>query len=768
MNFWSRVSVGLSLALCWVGAPGQLLSIEDVVAPERSQLVENQRASSDLETTIRWTDDGVIAFYQESTNRLFDLIRVGSEPLLGAVLHPDGDSVIVVDRVGTVSRLDLRTRLVTHRWSVIQDQIVIRSFCLSPSGSKLIIFPSNVDHVKNTAIQFDLLTGERTNYTRAVEAFYPVPLDARRVLGYSGSTFHVLDLETMNTYSIPATRTTDTVGSINQTGTHAVLRMGGTIRIVDLWGLQVGSSIPLTFDPGGRVPIYLNRDANRYHYLLVPGFVEVRKVSDNSLVAEIFTNGLDSLNNWVDGDLQTPPDRYDTITGSPLGGNPDFRPNIFDLGRHPVSVITHDDGRFFGVSGSHGSERVLRTSTGWRNQGGTSGFQDWPAKGGPGSAALSVEGGKIGIRPEPDKLVAESSLLSSYKFTAAHYHQSLNRLYFVDEEGFIGVAFFNNGAITTGLNWLLFPEGRPTSVHAPVAGVVVVGTSAGEVFFLNALTFAVLARQEGHQDAVTSISSGADPDTVVTGGADGSLIRWSLATRSPVATGQIPRGGVRRIFFLPGGRLLVGTNGSSLYTVRADTLALDQDWSGILDSFRPNGLGYNELNQEIGIARGRRHLSRYPLSSGAQNWQLMLRADDHVTGQAMTDFEVLALRQSRSGNSVPIGSQTRTGVYLDLRFQATNEPVRALVSALGYLKKVVPMDQAINGVLSARATLRGGDVDGDNEVTIFDYIELSAGFMSVPPDSAFNPAADFDRDQYITIFDYIILSQNFGLEGDSF
>lgn len=710
----------------------------------------------------------MIAFYQESTNRLFDLIRVGSEPLLGAVLHPDGDAVIVVDRVGTVSRVDLRTRLVTHRWSVIQDQVIVRNFCLSPSGSKLIIFPSNTDHVKNTAIQYDLLTGQRTNYTRAVEAFYPVPLDARRALGYTGSTFHVLDLETMNTYPIPATRATDTVGTLNQTGTHAVLRAGGTIRIVDLWRLEVGPSIPLTFDPGGRVPVYLNRDANRYHYLLRPGVAEVRKVSDNSLVAEISTNGLDALNNWVDGDLQTPPDRYDTITGSPLGANPDFRPNIFDLGPHPVSVITRDDGRFFGVSGSHGSERVLRTSAGWRNQGGTSGFQDWPAKGGSGSAALSVVGGKIGIRQGPDQPVAESSLFSSYKFTSTHYHQTLNRMFFVDEEGFIGVAFLNNGTITTGLNWLLFPEGRPTSVHAPVAGVVVLGTSAGEVFFLNAATFAVLARHEGHQDAVTSIGSGTDPDTVVTGGADGSLIRWSLATRSPVATGQIPRGGVRRIFFLPGGRLLVGTNGPSLYTVRGDTLALDEDWSAILNSFRPNGLGYNELSQEIVTARGRRHLSRYPLSGGAQNWQLMVRADDHVTGHAMRDFEVLALRQSRSGKAVSISSQARTGAYLDLRFQSTNEPIQALVSALGYLKKVVPIDRAVNGVLSARTTLRGGDVDGDNEVTIFDYIELSAGFMSVPPDSAFNLAADFDRDQYITIFDYIILSQNFGLEGDSF
>ena len=62
--------------------------------------------------------------------------------------------------------------------------------------------------------------------------------------------------------------------------------------------------------------------------------------------------------------------------------------------------------------------------------------------------------------------------------------------------------------------------------------------------------------------------------------------------------------------------------------------------------------------------------------------------------------------------------------------------------------------------------LRNGDVDEDNEVSIFDYIILSQNFGRVVRGIGTDPNADLDGDGEVTIFDYIILSQNFGLEGD--
>jgi hypothetical protein len=63
-------------------------------------------------------------------------------------------------------------------------------------------------------------------------------------------------------------------------------------------------------------------------------------------------------------------------------------------------------------------------------------------------------------------------------------------------------------------------------------------------------------------------------------------------------------------------------------------------------------------------------------------------------------------------------------------------------------------------------SLTNGDIDGDNEVTLFDFGELVAAFGSMPGDSNWNPDADLDGDAEVTLFDFGILVQNFGAIGD--
>ncbi len=58
-----------------------------------------------------------------------------------------------------------------------------------------------------------------------------------------------------------------------------------------------------------------------------------------------------------------------------------------------------------------------------------------------------------------------------------------------------------------------------------------------------------------------------------------------------------------------------------------------------------------------------------------------------------------------------------------------------------------------------------GDVDGDNSVTIFDYIDLSSSFDLNNGDAGYIPGADLDGDDSVTIFDYIVLSNNFDVSG---
>jgi len=70
------------------------------------------------------------------------------------------------------------------------------------------------------------------------------------------------------------------------------------------------------------------------------------------------------------------------------------------------------------------------------------------------------------------------------------------------------------------------------------------------------------------------------------------------------------------------------------------------------------------------------------------------------------------------------------------------------------------------GEVSLSWSLLNGDVDGDNEVTLFDFGQLVAAFGSMPGDSNWNANADLDGDAEVTLFDFGILVRNFGLIGD--
>jgi hypothetical protein len=61
--------------------------------------------------------------------------------------------------------------------------------------------------------------------------------------------------------------------------------------------------------------------------------------------------------------------------------------------------------------------------------------------------------------------------------------------------------------------------------------------------------------------------------------------------------------------------------------------------------------------------------------------------------------------------------------------------------------------------------LVNGDVDGDDNISILDYIALSASFGSETGQPEFNAMADLDGDGIVSILDYLILSSNFDREG---
>lgn len=94
-------------------------------------------------------------------------------------------------------------------------------------------------------------------------------------------------------------------------------------------------------------------------------------------------------------------------------------------------------------------------------------------------------------------------------------------------------------------------------------------------------------------------------------------------------------------------------------------------------------------------------------------------------------------------------------------------PNFVLAKASHWLRQSTPTVISITeaGAAGLAFALINGDVDGDNQVTVFDYDELSAAFDSSEGDANWNPNADLDGDGRVTVFDYDVLSANFDLAG---
>ncbi len=134
------------------------------------------------------------------------------------------------------------------------------------------------------------------------------------------------------------------------------------------------------------------------------------------------------------------------------------------------------------------------------------------------------------------------------------------------------------------------------------------------------------------------------------------------------------------------------------------------------------------------------------------------------------------------------GDRTLVPVELAVRAPGSVSPLQSYLlslSASGNYELVAPLDgvydlsakashwlrQTLGGVgvsgsAVANFSLVNGDVDGDNEVTLFDFGRLVSAFGSMPGDSNWDADADLDGDEEVTLFDFGILVRNFGLIGD--
>lgn len=92
-------------------------------------------------------------------------------------------------------------------------------------------------------------------------------------------------------------------------------------------------------------------------------------------------------------------------------------------------------------------------------------------------------------------------------------------------------------------------------------------------------------------------------------------------------------------------------------------------------------------------------------------------------------------------------------------------PFQLSVKASHWLSNGSSQQITDSGITGFATTLTNGDIDGDNTVSLFDYLILSDAFDSARGDAAFVDGADLDGDDVISLFDYLILSSHFDEEG---
>ena len=142
--------------------------------------------------------------------------------------------------------------------------------------------------------------------------------------------------------------------------------------------------------------------------------------------------------------------------------------------------------------------------------------------------------------------------------------------------------------------------------------------------------------------------------------------------------------------------------------------------------------------------------------------------------------QVVSVQLFSPGTSTLLGASSTTltssGTFTTTVLPNATGPYDIRIKSDHWLAKRISGVTESGGLYTVSTGLENGDVDGDNQVTIFDYSVLSTYFDKSVFDldwnsfgaNGYRPSdADLDEDGAVTIYDYLILSTNFDKIGDS-
>ncbi len=268
----------------------------------------------------------------------------------------------------------------------------------------------------------------------------------------------------------------------------------------------------------------------------------------------------------------------------------------------------------------------------------------------------------------------------------------------------------------------------------------------------------------GHTSGVTAVDFSPDGSLLASSSFDGTVRLWRLSDGALLRTLTGHNNWVYGVAFSPDGQTLVsgGRDGTvRLWRVSdgAQLARYDQETSSAVYSvaFSPDGETF-----AYGGSDGRVVLARNPFAMPKVSGTLTL-GDYTGALPASVTFEM-----REPGETTPFQTaDVSVGEGGAFRFTAPRRGAFDLsVKVSHWLRRTIAVDTSEGNVSNLDISLTNGDVDGDNEVTLFDFGALVSAFGSMPGDANWNADADLDGDEEVTLFDFGVLVRNFGAIGD--
>jgi len=305
---------------------------------------------------------------------------------------------------------------------------------------------------------------------------------------------------------------------------------------------------------------------------------------------------------------------------------------------------------------------------------------------------------------------------------------------------------------------------------------------------------------------IRCIAFSPDGSLIASGGQNGGIRIWRMSDGVLVRTLTGHTSGITAVDFSPDGSLLVSSsfdNTARLWRVSDGallrTITGHTNWVyGV--SFCPDGQtlvsGGRDGTVRLWRVSDGAQLAMYNQETSSAVYSVAFSPDGETFAYGGSDGRVVLARNPfampKVGGTVAFGDYggvLPSSITFDLREPGGTTPFQTVNVALGeggtfrftaprrgafdisvkvshWLRRTLAVDTSGGSVTDLSIELLNGDIDGDNEVTLFDFGALVAAFGSVPGDSNWNPDADLDGDEEVTLFDFGILVKNFGTIGD--